>query len=363
MENIVPKERVAWIDIARGWAMILVVLAHTHIPAKLSSYIYSFHVPLFFILSGFLLHDRLDKPWPEFIKSKFTSLVIPYFFFSFIAYGYWLFIRNTGLDSSALAINASVPLNGTFLAIRGGDFMTHNAALWFICSLFLSEIAFYAIYRLVKGDRTLLGIALLISGILGMLYNTFIQTALPWSIDTVPIVVVFIGFGFFLKHYSYLWINTRRTKRNSILLLLCILAVSFAAWQLNNTPVGSVDMFYSIYGNFALYFTAALAGSLAVILLFQNFITRSKPLLYIGQNSLIIYALHQKVIFGIIAIAFAHTFGSTMPFTAQSSLEKLGNGLTYLILALLLLMPIIWLTNTYASQYAGKGNRKSISRK
>ncbi|MBQ8345321.1 MAG: acyltransferase family protein, partial [Clostridia bacterium] len=55
--GILPKEngRISWIDIAKGIAILLVLLGHTICPTWMSVYIYSFHMPLLFVLSGYTL--------------------------------------------------------------------------------------------------------------------------------------------------------------------------------------------------------------------------------------------------------------------------------------------------------------------
>lgn len=47
--------RIKWIDNARAIGILLVVLGHSLIPASIQTYIYSFHMPLFFFLSGLFL--------------------------------------------------------------------------------------------------------------------------------------------------------------------------------------------------------------------------------------------------------------------------------------------------------------------
>ena len=44
--------RLKWLDIAKGISIILVVIGHTSIPRFLSDFIWAFHIPLFFIASG-----------------------------------------------------------------------------------------------------------------------------------------------------------------------------------------------------------------------------------------------------------------------------------------------------------------------
>lgn len=45
-------ERLVWIDALRGFAILLVIVGHTSPPFQ--KLIYGFHMPLFFILSGFI---------------------------------------------------------------------------------------------------------------------------------------------------------------------------------------------------------------------------------------------------------------------------------------------------------------------
>ena len=47
--------RIDWIDVAKGLAIILVVAGHAGFPILVEGAIYSFHMPLFFMTSGFVL--------------------------------------------------------------------------------------------------------------------------------------------------------------------------------------------------------------------------------------------------------------------------------------------------------------------
>lgn len=73
------------------FGIILVVIGHSgeNIPF-LTKWIYSFHMPLFFFISGFLLQERNKKiseiKFFLFFKKKFIRLLLPYIFISSIAY-------------------------------------------------------------------------------------------------------------------------------------------------------------------------------------------------------------------------------------------------------------------------------------
>lgn len=83
--------RIEWIDIAKALGVVFVVLGHTGLPEVFRRWIYIFHMPLFFYISGmFFKPVTLDVA----IKKKGKAYLLPYFFFSSIygdepASGFW----------------------------------------------------------------------------------------------------------------------------------------------------------------------------------------------------------------------------------------------------------------------------------
>ena len=112
MENTVKtKARYKWVDNVKFACCVLVVLGHTFmgiaeagIIEKGSVYnlliqsVYTFHVPLFFVCSGFLyqksnrVHDM--KSWGSNLLSKLIGLGVPYFVFSLITLFTKLLFKN-----------------------------------------------------------------------------------------------------------------------------------------------------------------------------------------------------------------------------------------------------------------------------
>ena len=61
MENtMINKKRIEWVDIAKGIGIFLMVMGHTGIPRIGNQWIYSFHMPLFFFISGFLFNTSVN---------------------------------------------------------------------------------------------------------------------------------------------------------------------------------------------------------------------------------------------------------------------------------------------------------------
>ena len=48
-------ERIAWVDFAKGFIIILMVLGHA-VHGDVQKFIFVFHMPFFFVMSGFLLN-------------------------------------------------------------------------------------------------------------------------------------------------------------------------------------------------------------------------------------------------------------------------------------------------------------------
>ena len=96
------SKRINWVDNLRAFGLLLVMTGHIESinPAGhmeytiLKDYIYSFHVPLFFFISGFLFNPENIRARRKFITRKLSTLILPYFFFSFLAYGLLIFIDN-----------------------------------------------------------------------------------------------------------------------------------------------------------------------------------------------------------------------------------------------------------------------------
>lgn len=113
------------LDIMKGIGIILVVLGHSFgqtVEGITSSVIYTFHMPLFFIVAGFLAYGRIDHGW-IWIKKKFLHLVIPFITGNII----WFYA--TAMDPSGFFYQSSL-WNWIKVTIQLGN------GNWFLWTLF-----------------------------------------------------------------------------------------------------------------------------------------------------------------------------------------------------------------------------------
>lgn len=69
------KQRIQYVDIARGLAMICIVLGHLG-EAQINRVVFTFHVPIFFLISGYFFREGADLK--SLLKRQTQTLIAPY---------------------------------------------------------------------------------------------------------------------------------------------------------------------------------------------------------------------------------------------------------------------------------------------
>lgn len=79
------KERIEYIDFFRGVGITLMVMGHMAFGGLqgfgdlVEKYIHSFHMPMFFIISGYFYQKKAN--WISFVKGKMRTIMLPYIAF------------------------------------------------------------------------------------------------------------------------------------------------------------------------------------------------------------------------------------------------------------------------------------------
>ena len=232
------SNRIVFIDIAKGIGILLVVLAHNDLQAFapfLHQFIYAFHMPLFFFLSGMFFKPEIG--FFELLKKRFDSLLKPYFFSIFLIYFFAVFFDNTGFPVVALRISKALYANGFFL-----DWV----AMWFLPALFTMNLAAFGFYLLFRRFTSPWPrwIGLVLMQVVGVLtLDTFVPVnlpllgevnGLPFSIDLALVG----GFFFILGREVYRnvpekWFGSKWMLAGSAVVLFGLLLYSPATVDLN----------------------------------------------------------------------------------------------------------------------------------
>lgn len=302
-------KRISYIDMAKGIGILLVVFGHLGFASEsLLTWIMSFHMPLFFILSGMLLsHTNATRhSMSAFLKKKAKTILVPYFTFSIIS-----IIFSGILDSTTFGSYLPTALTQT-ISFYG------ISVLWFLPALFFGETIFLFIRK-----HTSLGISgiiclgiCLITVLSANTYHYHYVTDFNSYLSLLGayLIAVFVRTGMavaFLAigYYTYYFFFTKEHSSGSY----AILAILFLAFNiflaLKN---GKVDLNYLVFHNYAFYFSAAFCGSMFVICLCAA-LPAWKPLIYTGKNSLIIMATHMNCRFLGICYAVAGLVQSILP--------------------------------------------------
>lgn len=183
--------RIKWVDIAKGIAILLMIIGHEVESAHLYALIFSFHMPLFFILSGYT-SSRVNN-WTKFrIKLK-RSFVRVWLLAAFMVLLY-------ELETTIYAhINFSIFLRNVIHSIFWGSNYASKFAspgvMWFLFVFFWAKILL-DVLQVLLSDKSIGIVLIILSGIsMYVLSNHW----LPQALDIVPVATLFMFSGSMLN--------------------------------------------------------------------------------------------------------------------------------------------------------------------
>ena len=197
--------RIEWIDSFRGGLILLIVVGHViggaeaagHINGKfwsgINRIIYMFHVPAFFVLTGFLwktteVNAHLLSELKRFAAKKFMRLMVPYFVSGIASVIIYCFVIEKGFESLGAKCLSLLHGGGW-----GGAFKA-NFVLWFLPVMFSVTVLYKAIDMLIEWRRTWWAHLLFA---LGSLYlHRYCVYRL--GVDVFP-----LGFAFAMRYLGY----------------------------------------------------------------------------------------------------------------------------------------------------------------
>lgn len=319
--------RVQWIDGCKGLAIFFVILGHTMRTDLSLVYIYGFHMPLFFFLSGLVCNEK-KYTWGSFLKSRFNTLVIPYIAFYLLTWLYWLFVERS---FRPLGMEWWQPLIGMVYSAQWHEYMSHNGILWFLPCLFVTEVLFFAVKKLPRTWIQLLVVVVL--ACVGCLF----KTNMPWCINIACVALQFFFVGNLLRTVL---LKTDETKRDKSTAVIVSLIAATAYILLSGHWLNHVNMATNAYGNIAVFELLAFIGICGFVFTCKWLNLSRTGGGYFGRNTLVIFALHQPILR--IVRFLGEKLLSSFPVETNLLYAMAADAVVVLCL-----IPLIWLYNKY----------------
>lgn len=185
-------------DIMKGIAIIAVLIGHTDgLNIWEKNFIYSFHMPLFFILSGYFFKDK-NETVSNIAKKDFKRLIVPYLFTCLFLLMYTVLYswKKHNIQLLYDELLATVWATGYYHnSLLMGD-VRYIGPIWFLASLFWCKLVYVPLYRNVR-KTLLLPISLIIS--IGAILLDYYVVNLPFGILPGLSVMLFFSCGFAIK--------------------------------------------------------------------------------------------------------------------------------------------------------------------
>jgi fucose 4-O-acetylase-like acetyltransferase len=287
--------RVAWVDFAKGIGIFLVVLGHTlrglftynyaedvGILHWIDTWIYAFHMPLFFFVSGLFIQRSAQRGWTEFAGRKLGAIVYPYVIWSLLQGGLQAFTKTKPDTTTATALG-----NLWRIIYEPQDHF------WFLYALMVITLLFWVCERI----RPLwLFVGLSVALYIGYIFNAQIALVEPinsWKVFyLMRSEAIYFALGAIVVRQS--WFNSVLDRASGQLLTGAALGLGLLSIGVTMLPTGLDAMDPQMTIVRALAPILAIAGLGSIVLISQA-IARSGQATFLetwGKLSLQIYVAH-----------------------------------------------------------------------
>ena len=269
------KRNVA-IDIMKAIGIMSVIVGHLRTPAIISTFVYSYHMPLFFLIGGYFFRPKPNIA--EAAAKDFKRLVIPYLFTGLVLSGAYAAKTLLGLEKDFH--NTFFFLKGIFWGcgsagqtamIKGN--LTYIGPVWFLVSLFWCKL-FYNLLACHTRRPQLYAAVIAIVATLVHYYVIFI----PLGITTGASAMMFYLIGHWVREHAV-------SKYAVVVGVVCWLVGIACSW---------VIMARCCYGLYPVDVVGA-CGATAIIYVLSKGLSKTwacPALAWIGVNTLVFLCFH-----------------------------------------------------------------------
>ena len=282
------KKRILWVDIAKAIAILSVIISHTiELDSTLRVMIFSFHMPLFFILSGFTTHLAEDKKTlVKRLKKNIKYLLIPTFLILFI------FALTEAFKFGGIQLwpEKTVWTFREFFLMKYPDGLYNASAVWFLVAMFWAKLIMDFVNIKFKTEKN--GIIFLFLGMLGI-WMGVTGSRLPFFVDLGFVATMFMEIGLLWRKYEAV------VKKYTPILL----AIAGLYWYSHTMRGDYLELWTRFYAGYEVSILTSIAGAFLVsnfAMMLEEALKKADIILkksldffvLIGQNTLLLYLIH-----------------------------------------------------------------------
>lgn len=305
------KNNIIWIDYAKFIGIILMIFQHNitqvyHLGNNLifnsiSAFILLFHMPLFFIISGFLYHN---KGKIENYKKAFWSLLLPYFLYSFLYLPFIIFNKIFVYNLDLFSVIKKSLLGICFgEVVNNPVYYTVCGPCWFILVIFNIRVIINNFNFNIKSAGILAILSFILLNVL-INKNSYSYFCIAPTLLAIPYFV----FGYILQKQTtilkiFSFDSLLNKVANIIILVLIFVYLVFVLLYTGHTlrmPC-VLELRPSII-NLLMYYMCGFAGTIAVIFFSMTFKSLPNFINITSKNTLFIIFFH------FVLLAFAKFF-------------------------------------------------------
>jgi fucose 4-O-acetylase-like acetyltransferase len=196
LEN--PKRQL-WVDIAKIFALILVVVGHYGIGTSYAKYIYWFHMPVFFLISGYLA--KLPDNWSSFrmwFCKRNYQMLVPYCAYLILVTSVRYFYVYRYLH----ILEASFVMKDIPEVLFGGRLIGgYYTVFWFFICLYFTQVLFSALRLILKDNRLVIAV-IVIAYLCAHIESWWMishPVLVPWDLDVSLLAIAYYALGYYCK--------------------------------------------------------------------------------------------------------------------------------------------------------------------
>lgn len=334
-------KRLVYIDWLKAFGIWLIVFGHVPIQnVWITNWVHSFHVPLFFIISGFLYKN--NKKFNSYFITNFERLVLvvfPYYIINTISSYIQIRFLHLRIERDLYDTIANILLLNNKIG-----------PVWFFVSLFWMKIVFYLLKEVCKLQR---GSIFLLSVLFSFLFWILPLSIPQYQISSFIMCFPFFIIGTIIKNRNIL--DKKIIQNTRALLIILIVSLILSIYGFSCT--GEINVNGLKFGNsYLLFYSVALCGVATFLCISIMVSTWNYPIKYITEISngtIVIVGLHM-ILVQFFKFAYKYIFSITSPPPYVDLFS--GVVITFLIIGLLypLVVRVLHSKYRFIRFFAGK---------